>query len=169
MTFDVFSRLPGPIEEEREHKLVVFTAGGVSYGASIMSVREVVNPHEVDPVPSAPPYVAGVADHRQNVIPVVDLRKRFGVVPEGSQREKWVIVTSNGLETALLVDGVSGVIAVEPDEQRRRHPLIEGGEAALIETVWSRPHGLLFEIDLEKVIGGAARMAEGTEARGEES
>ena len=61
-----------------ERQLVLFGVGNVVYGLPIEPVRAVVNPQPIIELPHAPSAVIGVADHRGEVVPVIDLRARFG-------------------------------------------------------------------------------------------
>ena len=158
MKFGLFSRLPGNSQRDTERKLVEFEIGGVRYGADIMRVREIVNPRRVIPVPTAPQYVIGVADHRASVVPVVDLRLRFGLDSEESERAKWVIVDTRGMDTALLVDKVSGVTAVARAERRDAHPLTDVAQSNWVLDVFGSGGGLVFELDLDAVVGEAAEV-----------
>ena len=64
---------------DRTKNLVGFLVGDVRYAVDILRVREIINPLGVVPLPHAPPVVVGVSDHRGQVVPVIDLRKRFGL------------------------------------------------------------------------------------------
>jgi purine-binding chemotaxis protein CheW len=161
MKFGLFSRLPGGGHRDAERKLVEFEIGGVRYGADIMRVREIVNPRRVIPIPSAPPYVVGVADHRSTVVPVVDLRRRFGLDAETSERAKWVIVDTRGMDTALLVDKVNGVTPVDRSEQRDAHPLTDVAQSSWVQEVFGSSGGLVFELDLDAVVGEAVEVEPG--------
>lgn len=158
MKIGLFSRLPGSSQRDAERKLVEFEIGDVRYGADIMRVREIVNPRRVIPVPSAPRYVIGVADHRSTVVPVVDLRLRFGLQAAESERAKWVIVDTSGITTALLVDKVAGVTAVTRAERRDAHPLTDVAQSSWVLDVFGTSGGLVFELDLDAVVGDAAEV-----------
>src|SRR5690606_25772352 len=72
--------------------LVGFQVGDVLYAVRIEAVREIVNPLEIVALPSAPRAVRGVADYRGVVVPVLDLRERFGLLPAESRRTKWIVL-----------------------------------------------------------------------------
>ena len=63
-----------------EIQMLTFTLDNVLYGVNVHQVREVKNFEGVTPVPYAPDYVKGVTNLRGEVIPVIDLRKRFGLI-----------------------------------------------------------------------------------------
>ena len=161
MKLDLFSRLPGAAEGGQERRLVEVRIGNLRYGIDIMSVSEVVSTRPLIPVSGALDHVIGVADHRERLVPVVDLRRRLRI--EGGDLEprmKWVIVRSAESETAILVDRVIGVILVQGRDLRERHPLMSGAETEWIRDVYGHGDGLVFELDLAAVTGGAREVAE---------
>lgn len=161
MPFDAFYRLPGARFDDDERKLVEFTVGAVRYGVDIMSVREIVNPKETIPVPSAPPYVLGVTDHRRVAVPVVDLSARLGLERSRVARGKWIIVKIAGMDVALLVEAIAGVTAVRAAERRELHPLVEGEQEVWVREAYGTERGLIFELDLARVIGAATELETG--------
>jgi purine-binding chemotaxis protein CheW len=90
--------------------LVGFVVGDVEYAAPIARVKEIANPLPVVALPHAPNGVAGVADYRGEVVPVIELRARFGL-PDVSQtrRTKWLVLDVGGRYVALVVDAVTEV------------------------------------------------------------
>ncbi|HHV62670.1 MAG TPA: chemotaxis protein CheW [Firmicutes bacterium] len=96
-----------------ETQLVTFKLGNEEYGVDIMQVQEIIRLTNIVKVPNAPHFVEGVIDLRSRVIPIIDLRKRFGI-PEcgktGSSRI--VVVNMNDTTVGLIVDSVSEVIRI---------------------------------------------------------
>jgi chemotaxis signal transduction protein len=81
--------------------LVGFLVGDVMYAVRIEVVREIVNPLPIVDLPRAPESVKGVADYRGDVVPVVDLRERFGLPPGvPSRKTKWIVLDVSGGRTA---------------------------------------------------------------------
>jgi purine-binding chemotaxis protein CheW len=117
--------------------LVGFVVADVGYAVPIARVKEIVNPMPVVPVPHAPPQVVGVADYRGEIVPVVDLRVRFGLAASADaepgsakgSKGKWVIVDVTGRLVALLVDAVTEVFGTGGMELRPT-PTLGGGEDA---------------------------------------
>lgn len=149
--------LKGGIEEER--KFIGCIVGEVLYGIDIMRIREIVNPAEVVDVPAAPPYVIGVADHREAVVPIVDLRLRFGLpLAPPTRRSKWIIVDSFGKDVGLLVDRVTDVLRLHSGQRRESPPLLSDRQALWIRHVWGADGQLIFELDLDAIAGQASKM-----------
>jgi purine-binding chemotaxis protein CheW len=79
--------------------LVGFVVGEVEYAVAIARVREIANPLLLVSLPQAPRAVVGVADYRGEVVPVVDLRMRFGLPAAAATRKtKWIVVDVGGPE-----------------------------------------------------------------------
>jgi len=77
--------------------LVGFLLGEVMYAVRIEVVREIVNPLTIVDLPRAPASVKGVADYRGEVVPVVDLRQRFGLpLVSPSRKTKWIVLDVTG-------------------------------------------------------------------------
>jgi purine-binding chemotaxis protein CheW len=102
------------------HKnLVGFVVGDVHYAIDITRVREIVNPLDVTPLPFTPPEVSGVADHRGEVVPVIDLRVRFNLDRRSEERgTKWILVSLGTRVVGLVVDKVTEVFGAPSDEIR---------------------------------------------------
>src|SRR5512133_3128779 len=99
-------------EAPRERaELCTFRIGGEDYAVDIMRVREIISPLPVTPVPRAPAFIEGVIRLRSEVIPVVDVRKRFGLPPAPpTRRTKFIVVRIGGRRLALVVDEVTEVV-----------------------------------------------------------
>lgn len=94
-----------------EVELCAFRVGGEDYAVDVMRVREVLPPPPVTPVPRAPPFVEGVVHLRGEVIPVVDVRERFGlpIIPP-TRRTRLLVVKVADRHLGLVVDEVREVL-----------------------------------------------------------
>jgi len=102
-----------------QRQFITFTLGAQEYGVDIMLVREIKGWAETTSLPQAPPYVRGVINLRGIIVPIFDLRARFGMGATVPTRTHVVIIVSAlGRTTGLLVDAVSDIIAVLPDQVR---------------------------------------------------
>ncbi len=109
-----------PVQRHRPdaHKnLVGFFVGDVHYAVDIGKVREIVNPLAVTVLPHMPPDVAGVADHRSEVVPLIDLRVRFNVERREDRRgTKWILISISDRVVGLIVDAVTEVFGARTDD-----------------------------------------------------
>ena len=79
----------------------------VSYALEVARVPEIVNPLPVIALPRERPFVLGVADYREQVVTVVDLRRLFGLpAQEPSRRTKWIIIEASERVVGVVVDAV---------------------------------------------------------------
>jgi purine-binding chemotaxis protein CheW len=138
--------------ESMQRSLVAFMVGTVRYALEIGAVREIVTPLALTVLPHTPEGLAGVADHRSEVVPIVDLRARFGLpsMREPSRKVKWVLVEMGQRTVGLVVDDVLGVLRV-PSGEFRAPPDLGGGEQArAISSVATHDKMLVFVLDLTR-------------------
>jgi purine-binding chemotaxis protein CheW len=107
-------------------ELCAFRVGDEEYVVDLKRVREVVPPLPVRPVPRAPEAIEGVVDLRGEVIPLVDVRRRFGL-PEAprSRKARLMVIRIEGRVQALLVDAVLEVVRI-PRSAIRPAPTLPG-------------------------------------------
>ena len=97
-------------------KYLTFVLGGESYGIGILQVREIIRPTAVTPVPQMPAHIQGVINLRGKIIPVLDLRARFGLAATANNDRACIVVVQVKTNeravalTGLLVDTVDEVI-----------------------------------------------------------
>jgi purine-binding chemotaxis protein CheW len=106
-------------------QLCTFRIGGDDYAVDIMRVREIIQPLPITPVPRAPAFVEGVVRLRGEVIPVVDVRKRFGLPPSAAGRKtKFLVVHVAGRRLGLVVDEVCEVMRLDRADIRPAPALV---------------------------------------------
>src|SRR5271163_1894392 len=102
---------------EKELQVVGFRIGRETFGLPISIVREIVRVPEITSVPNAPDYIEGVINLRGRIIPIVDLRKRFGQKTfEPDKKNRIVVVELEGRAIGLLVNSASEVLRIPPSE-----------------------------------------------------
>ena len=137
---------------DRNKNLVGFIVGDVRYALQILRVREIINPLPVVSLPHAPVGIVGVTDHRGLIVPILDLRSRFGLsIAKVSRRTKWVIVQLEGRAVGLIVDGVTDVFGTAAEEQRDVPQLGLGEKMRGITEVYKHDGELVFVLDVDKV------------------
>ncbi len=105
----------------KEGKYLTFALAGEEYGIGILKVKEIIGLMAITTVPQTPSYVKGVINLRGKVIPVVDLRLKFGMEPmEYTDRTCIIVVEIRGAERTVLmgivVDSVSEVLNIKGSE-----------------------------------------------------
>lgn len=94
-------------------KYLTFNLGDEEYGLEILKVREIIGLMEITAVPQMPHYVKGVINLRGKVIPVVDLRLKFGMEQAEYDEATCIIVVDVGTMVGIIVDTVQEVLDVE--------------------------------------------------------
>lgn len=133
--------------QDPSKNLVGFVVGDVRYAVPIGEVREIVNPLPVVELPGASGAVIGVADYRDDVVPVVDLRRRFGLetTPQ-TRRTKWIVMGVGERVVALVVDAVTDVFR-SYDALRPAPAIGVGTDRRAIAGVTTRQGDLVFVLD----------------------
>ncbi len=99
------------MQDGEERQLVIFDLADEAYGVNIETVREIIRMQEITQVPRTPDYVEGVINLRGKVIPVIDMRKRFGFpVAEHTKDTRIVVIDIDGNDIGATVDAVTEVL-----------------------------------------------------------
>lgn len=132
-----------------QKSLVGFLVGDVSYAVPISHVREIINPAPLVAFPSAPAFVAGVADYRGEVTTVIDLADYLGQ-PRSERRSyktKWVVIQAGDALVALVVDHVTEVFGTQGRALLPTPPLA-GNERRGILGVLNHGGALTYVVDI---------------------
>ena len=142
----------GQAAEGKDRQFVVFKLGEELYGVEILQVQTIERMLELTAVPDAPEFVEGVTNLRGEVMPVIDLRKRFGL-PDAEQTDQTRIITVNILEKqiGMIVDEASEVVKVSKDAIEEPPQIVRGVKDTYLEGVAKLENRLLIILDLCKI------------------
>lgn len=99
-----------------EQQLVVFELAKEHYGVDISMVESIIKMQEITRIPQSPSYVEGITNLRGIVLPVIDLRKRFGLESQAVSRDSRIMVVALGsMKVGMIVDSVSEVLRVQSE------------------------------------------------------
>jgi purine-binding chemotaxis protein CheW len=133
------------------HQLLAFTLGEQQYALPLATVQRVVRMVEVTRLPSAPEVVLGVIDLQGNIIPVMSMRKRFGMVePEASLSDQLIVANAGARSVALVVNSVIGVVERTAEEVTETEKIVHGVQ--YVEGITKLKGGLLFIHDLDRFL-----------------
>lgn len=139
--------------DEAERQLVVFDLAGEAYGVNIGTVREIIRMQAVTHVPETPEYVEGVINLRGRVIPVVDLRRRFGLAAsEHTAESRIVVVDIAGNDIGVIVDAVTEVLRVAGSSIEAASALIASEDSYYMDGIAKIGDRLLILLDLDRVL-----------------
>jgi len=139
--------------------VVSFEVGGVLYALDIQRVQGIIKPVPVHRLPHLPQDVVGVADYRGDVVPVIDLRVRFGLAAaDDSSVGRWIIVRRGARLVAFVVDRVVEVCDTARLERRETPAIVHGNDARGIVAAHAYGKRLIFQVDAEAIAAGALEL-----------
>lgn len=144
-----------------ERQLVLFDLGGEVYGVDIAAVHEIIRMQPITRVPKAPFYVEGVINLRGKVIPVVDMRKRFGLAKvEQTKDNRIVVVDSSGQNIGIIVDAVTEVLRIPADSVETPSEIITTTDSDYLLGIAKRDDTMIILLDLDKVLSMAVNASQ---------
>jgi purine-binding chemotaxis protein CheW len=134
-------------------QLISFTVGAEEYGLELLRVKEVIRMRHITWLPKAPPCVKGIINLRGEVIPIVDLRERFGLQgQEQTAMTRVIVVEVAGKPVGMVVDSASQVVRV-PADQFDPPPTVMGeGSRDFITAVGKTGDRLIMMIDVDRIL-----------------
>ena len=146
---------------DSDKQFITFRLGAQEYGVDIMVVREIKGWSETTAIPNAPHFIRGVINLRGIIVPIMDLRARFGMeLTEQTQTNVVIIIITGARTTGLLVDAVSDIISVEPTSIRPIPQLGSGAHESLLTGLVALDNRMVSLVSLEGLIGnGDLRLA----------
>ena len=134
-------------------QLVTFSIDEEEFGVNILKVQEIIRIMEITRVPRSPEFVEGVINLRGRVIPIVDLRRRFGLAAIAHDKDTRIIVIElNSLVVGFIVDAVSEVLRLPADTVEPTPPVAAGVDSEYISGVGKLQDRLLILLDLDKLL-----------------
>jgi purine-binding chemotaxis protein CheW len=138
---------------QKDCQLVGFRIGEETYGVQIGSVREIVRVPEITAVPNAPEMVEGVINLRGKIIPVMDLRKRFGsTVVQSDKKNRILVVELENRLLGLIVSSASEVLKIPPSEIEPPGAVFAEGESSYVTGVGKLKGRLVILLDIARLL-----------------
>lgn len=135
-------------------QLVTFTLGNEEYAVDILKVQEINRMKEITRVPNSPPYVEGVINLRGKVIPVVNLRKKFGLAEkDNDEQSRIMIMDIQGITMGLVVDSVSEVLRVPSSIVEPTPPMASNISTEFIKGIAKLEDRLIILLDMDRLLG----------------
>lgn len=145
--------LDDPSPASAEIQLVVFRLGEDDFAMHIANVNEIIRQQKITPVPKAPPFVEGVTSLRGRVIPVIDLRKRFGLESRvESNLDRIIVVEHQDKLMGMMVDSVDAVLTVPFDAIEPADQLVVSVDSEFLAGIVRLEDRLIILVDQEQVL-----------------
>lgn len=134
-------------------QLVCFRLGTEEYGLDIGQVQEINRMIPITRVPRAPAFMKGVINLRGQLIPIIDLRVRFGMAPvEPTKSTRIVVVEIGPSRVGMIVDGVSEVLKIPVEHIEAAPEMVAGADAAYVRGVGKYGDRLIVLLDLAPIL-----------------
>ena len=144
--------------QQDERQTVVFVLANEHYGVDVSVVLEIIRMVDVTPMPAAPDFVKGMINLRGRVIPVVDLRERFGFPAGAPDKDSRILVVEvAGEDIGIIVDAVSEVIRIPADSIEPAAFAAAGDRATFVEGIANTDGKLIILLDLAAALARSAQ------------
>jgi len=141
------------VATDQWEQLVVFDLAHEFYGVDIGAVNTIIRMQEITKIPRTPEFVEGVINLRGSIVPVIDLRKRFGLpVGDATKSSRIVVVEAGGQMIGMVVDAVAETLRLSADMIEPPSPVVVNVDSAYVRGVGKQENRLVILIDLEKVL-----------------
>jgi purine-binding chemotaxis protein CheW len=138
---------------EKDLQVVGFRIGSETYGVRISAVREIVRVPEITAIPSAPDIIEGVINLRGKIIPVMDLRKRFGqLYTHADKKNRILVVEIDNKLLGLIVNAASEVLKIPPADIEPPGTVFAEGESGYVTGVGKLKNRLIILLDIAKLL-----------------
>ena len=152
--------------ERQGGKFLTLFLGDEEYGLEILKVQEIIGIMEITPIPNIPPFIRGVVNLRGKVIPVMDLRVKFGMEAEEETEETCIIVVLvEGIAMGLVVDRVSEVTDIQGEDVEDTPSFGTDVDTDYILGIAKSEDRVRMLLDIDKVLSGheLAALGQATE------
>jgi len=144
------------IENMDSKQLVTFQLGEELYGVNIMDVKEIVRVQKIRAIPNAPAYVEGIFNLRSEIIPIINLHKRFHIKKMIASEEDellsgFVILDIDGMKLGIIIDKISRVVTIEKEQVQPPPQMFSGIGSEYVLGVVRQQQGYLIILDIRNL------------------
>ena len=143
------------IKERNEelNLMISFTIGDEEYGVDIQTVKEVIRIAQITRLPRSPLFVKGVINLRGDIIPIIDLRERFGLERQDYvDTSRIIVVEMEGKSIGMVVDSVTSVIRLGQDDVVPPPPLVGGLSEEYLNGVGKFGEKLIVLLNIDRIL-----------------
>jgi len=139
--------------QELAGKYLTFYLGDEEYGIEILKVQEIIGLLRITPVPNTPAHMRGVINLRGKVVPVVDIRGRFGMSTVEATKQTCIIVVRTGeAEIGAVVDRVSAVVSIKAEEIEETPQMGASVDTSYLLGIGKTESRVRLLLDIERVV-----------------
>lgn len=136
-----------------DNQFVIFKLGNEMYAVDILNVGGISEYRDITKVPNAPYFIEGIINLRGEIIPIVNLKKRFQIPEKEADSDTRIIINNiAGKDMGFIVDEASQVVRIDDDHIEVAPDIIKGAEREYIHGVGKMAEGIVILLDLEKIL-----------------
>ncbi|TDT68583.1 purine-binding chemotaxis protein CheW [Hypnocyclicus thermotrophus] len=136
-----------------ELQVVVFILDKNYYGVHILQVQEIIKMTEITQLPNTPDFIKGIVNLRGNIVPIMNLRKRFGLTEQKeNENAKILILKLEELQFGIIVDEISEVEKVSVSSIEAPPKIVSGVRGEFINGIAKTNDRLLILLNIEKIL-----------------
>jgi purine-binding chemotaxis protein CheW len=140
-----------------DYQIVIFELASELFGLQIAAVESIIKLQPITRVPHTPGFVEGVTNLRGNVLPVIDLRKRFGLAPKTVDKNSRIIVVNvDKIKVGMIVDAVKEVLTVSEEAVEPAPAIAMTVDSNFITGIVKISMNLVILLNLARVLAGQA-------------
>ncbi len=144
-------------------QFISFSVGDEEYGLELLRVKEVIRVREITWLPKAPSFVKGIINLRGDVIPIIDLRDKFGLeAKEATANTRVIVVEVDGKLMGMIVDSASQVVRIPADQIDPPPPVLGGFSQEFITGVGKMDDKLIILLNSDAVLTAEERTQLGS-------
>jgi len=132
-------------------KFAVFVIADETFGIEIERVVEIIKVQKIFSMPGLPDFLSGVMSVRGAVIPLIDLRMRFGKAPSG-KKERIIIVRFGVEKIGVLVDGIKEIMSLAPEEMISPPSIFKGFKTEYLTGLGKKGEGIIILLDIDNLL-----------------
>ncbi len=151
---DIVEEITDEAEDAQKGRLLTFFIGGVTYGIEMLYITEIVGLQPVTEMPDMPGYMKGIINLRGKIIPVMDIRLRFGIESRDyNDRTCFIVIDISSIPVGLIVDSVSEVVAIPAEDVSDVPQTSAGRSNRYVKNIGKTGNGIVLILDCEKLFG----------------
>ncbi len=144
-------------KQKDAQKYAVFKIGEEDFGVEINRVVEILSTQKVHSIPDLPDFLSGVIAVRGQIIPLLDLRKRFGII-SSSKKELIIVIKYDNEKIGVLVDHVKEIISLGKDEITSPPAIFKGLKRKYLAGIGKKDDGVIIILNVDDLLTSEERI-----------
>ncbi len=138
-------------------KFTIFTIGNETFGIGIERVVEILKVPKIFTIPGLPEFLSGVMNVRGHVVPVMDLRHRFGLTPSGN-KERIIIVRYGKEKISFLVDDIKEILSLSPEAIRTPPSIFKGFKTEYLTGMGKHGERIIILLNVDNLLSSEEKI-----------